>query len=168
MPVAQKKVERDADVALGMQLDAGAAFAGAKTEKRQRLTGALLAVSQWRAAPSRLLESLVGHATFAFMFRRAGLAAFGAVFEHIRAGEDAGQPLAARSLSARCRWELITAAVLLAFARVDLHAPPAPQVLASDASPWGFAVCCAEVPEPVVVEALRFSERRGEFVSHEG
>ena len=48
------------------------------------------------------------------------------------------------------------------------HAPPASQVLASDASPWGFAVCCAEVPEPIVVEALRFAEMRGEFVSLEG
>ena len=124
MPV-EKNVERDADVALGMQLDVGVDCAGAKAEKRQRLTCALLAVAQWRAVPSRLLESVVGHATFAFMFQRVGLAAFCAMFAHIRAGEDAGQPLAPRALSPRCRWELITAALILAFAKVDLGAPTA-------------------------------------------
>ena len=59
------------------------------------------------------------------MFQRVGLAAFGAVFAHIRAGEDAGKPLAPRALAPRCRWELITAALILAFAKVDLGAPTA-------------------------------------------
>merc|ERR1711904_449275 len=99
-----------------MELAASRHSVGAPAAKRARVTGALLAVAQWPAAPSRLLENLLGHCTFAFLFRRAGLAAFGAVFGHVRVGEDAGRPLEPRALSARSRWELITAAALVAFA----------------------------------------------------
>ena len=168
LPVSERKVERVASTALGMEIDPAARFAGAKVAKRQRVARALLAVAQWRAAPSRLMESLVGHATFAFMFQRVGLAAFGAVFAHIRAGEDAGKPLAPRALAPRCRWELITAALILAFAKVDLGAPTASLVLASDASPWGFAVCSATVPSTLAADALRFAELRGEYVALDG
>ena len=168
LPVSERKVERVASTALGMEIDSAARFAGAKVAKRQRVARALLAVAQWRAAPSRLMESLVGHATFAFMFQRVGLAAFGAVFAHIRAGEDAGKPLAPRALAPRCRWELITAALILAFAKVDLGAPTASLVLASDASPWGFAVCSATVPSTLAADALRFAELRGEYVALDG
>ena len=149
-----------------MELHGGSG--GAPRTKRQRLMHALLAVAQWNAAPSRLVESLLGHATYAFMFRRQGLAAFGAVFGHIQAGEDAGQPLAARPLSLRCRWELITGAVLLPFASVQFAAPVAPVVLASDASPWGCGVCAADAPVGLIDEALRFAELRGEYVSLDG
>ena len=51
-----------------------------------------------------------------------------------------GRPLAARPLSLRCRWELITGAALMPFASVHFAAPIAPVVLASDASPWGCGV----------------------------
>ena len=168
LPVAEHKVERDARKALGMELAPSRCSVGAPAVKRARVTGALLAVAQWSAAPSRLLENLLGHCTFAFLFRRSGLAAFGAVFGHIRVGEDAGRPLEARALSARCRWELITAAALLAFATVDLAAPVAQTVLASDASPWGYGVCRTEAPAELVSEALRFAELRGEHVALDG
>ena len=124
LPVAAHKVERHATKAIGMELRGGSG--GAPRAKRQRLMHALLAVAQWNAAPSRLVESLLGHATYAFMFRRQGLAAFGAVFSHIQAGEDSGRPLAARPLSLRYRWELITGAALLPFASVQFAAPVAP------------------------------------------
>ena len=168
LPVAAHKVERDAHKALGMELAPSRRSVGAPVSKRSRVTGALLAVAQWSAAPCRLLENLLGHCTFAFLFRRAGLAAFGAVFGHVRAGEDAGQPLVPRPLSARCRLELITAAALLAFARVDLAAPIANTVLASDASPWGYGICRATAPSGLVSEALRFAEMRGEHVALDG
>ena len=168
LPVAAHKVERDARKALGMELAASRHSVGAPAAKRARVTGALLAVAQWPAAPSRLLENLLGHCTFAFLFRRAGLAAFGAVFGHVRVGEDAGRPLEPRALSARSRWELITAAALVAFATVDLAAPIASTVLASDASPWGYGVCRAEAPDGLVSEALRFAELRGEHVALDG
>jgi len=168
LPVAEAKVERGAHKGLGMELDPRGACGGAPNSRRQQLTGALLAIGQWRAAPSRLLENVIGHATFAFMFRRAGLASFGAVFAHIRAGEDAGRPLAPRPLSARCRWELITAAALMPFACVDFGARVATTVLASDASASGFGVCRADVQLELVVEALRFAELRGEYVSLTG
>ena len=87
---------------------------------------------------------------------------------HISAGENAGRPLEPRALSARCRWELITAAALLAFATVDLAAPVATTVLASDASPWGYGVCRAAAPAALVSEALRFAELRGEHVALDG
>ena len=166
LPVAAHKVERHATKAIGMELRGGSG--GAPRAKRQRLMHALLAVAQWNAAPSRLVESLLGHATYAFMFRRQGLAAFGAVFSHIQAGEDSGRPLAARPLSLRCRWELITGAALLPFASVHFAAPIAPVVLASDASPWGCGVCAADAPVKLIDEALRFVELRGEFVSLDG
>ena len=168
LPVAKHKVERGTSVALGMEIDSARGLAGAPVAKRQRLISAFLAVAGWSAAPARLLECLIGHATYAFMFRRPGLAAFGALFDHIRAGEDAGCPLVARPLSARCKWELVTGAILLAFAAVDLGAPVSSAVLASDASPWGFGVCRASVPCELVVEALRFAELRGEYVSLDG
>ena len=168
LPVAAHKVEQDAHKALGMELATSRCTVGAPAAKRARVTGALLAVAQWSAAPSRLLESIVGHCTFAFLFRRTALAAFGAVFGHISAGENAGRPLEPRALSARCRWELITAAALLAFATVDLAAPVATTVLASDASPWGYGVCRAEAPAALVSEALRFAELRGEHVALDG
>ena len=73
-----------------------------------------------------------------------------------------------RALSARCRWELITAAALLAFACVDLAAPVSTSVLASDASPWGYGICRAEAPVGLVSDALRFAELRGEHVALDG
>ena len=168
LPVAEHKVERDAHKALGMELAPNRTTVGAPAAKRARVTGALLAVAQWSAAPSRLMENILGHCTFAFLFRRVGLAAFGAVFGHVRAGEDAGLPLQPRVLSARCRWELITAAALLAFACVDLAAPVSTSVLASDASPWGYGICRAEAPVGLVSDALRFAELRGEHVALDG
>ena len=104
------------------------------------------------------MENILGHCTFAFLFRRVGLAAFGAVFGYVRAGEDAGLPLQPRALSARCRSELITAAALLAFACVDLAAPVSTSVLASDASPWGYGICRAEAPVELVSDAVRFAD----------
>ena len=73
-----------------------------------------------------------------------------------------------RPLPARCRWELITAAALLAFATVDLAAPIANTVLASDASPWGYGICRATAPIGLVSEALRFAEMRCEHVALDG
>ena len=149
-------------------MEPGGRYTGALVSRRSRLCGALLAVSSWSAVASRLLESLIGHATYAFLFRHTCLASFGAVYGNVRAGEDAGKPLTRRPLSPRCRWELITAAVLLSFARMDMQAPLAEQVLASDASPWVCSVCCATAPLAVVGEALRFVELRGEYVSLDG
>ena len=58
--------------------------------------------------------------------------------------------------SAVC-WELATAAVLLPLLQLGLHSPVCPEVLASDASPWGFGVVAAEPAPELVADALRFA-----------
>ena len=146
LPVSERKVDRRATAGLGMELrDVGdAPHAGAPRAKWQRLIGALLAVALWSAVPSRLLETLAGHATWAFMFGRSGLSAFGSVFELIQQGAARG-PLRPIPMPATVAWELITVAVLLIFADVALHAPISSTVLATDSSPYGFGnrgLCC--------------------------
>ncbi len=162
LPVAERKVQRDAEAALGMEAPFGRSVAAAPRSKRQRVSHALLAVAEWPAVAPRLLEVLVGHATWAFLFRRAGLAAFGSIFALIHQCAD---PLVPVFLSGAVRWELITAAALLPLAEICLSAPTSREVLASDASLWGFGVCAAVPPVSLVGEALRCSELRGEYVS---
>ena len=165
LPVAEHKVEQDATVALGMELVQG--VGAAPRRKRQRLMSALLAVANWPAVPARLLEMLIGHATWAFLFCRVCLSTFGAVFSHIH-GEKGAHPLRSAPMAGSLRWELISAAVFLIFAEIPMSDAAAPTVLATDASPWGFGVCMAEPDMSLIQEALRFSELRGEYVSLDG
>jgi len=126
-----------------------------------------MAVASWPRVSARLMEVLLGHSVWAALFRRCGLAVFDGVFKFIQDGE-AADPHAARMLPGRVRWELLAAAALMCLLTVSLRASPCAEVIATDASPWGFGVVSARPGLGLVEEALRFGELRGEYVSLTG
>jgi len=168
LPISMKKVEWPTDgpiAALGAERSGGSV--GASREKRERLTAAMLCVGEWQRVSPEIVESMLGHAIWGWLFRRCGLAVLSDVFafvdEHRTSAGRGPQPF-----SRRHRWECITCGSLLCLARIDLGAHIMPEVLASDASLWGCGVVTAQAGEAAVREALRFCELRGEHVSLTG
>ncbi len=123
-------------------------------ERYHRLRQAIQGVLNRRKVSGRLLEVLIGHATFAGLTNRYTLSIFNVVYRFIRAHYD--KPA---TLWRTAREELISFRGLMIYLHADWTRPWNPYVTSSDASLSGFGIVSSTWSMEDVAEIGRCQER---------
>ncbi|CAE6957111.1 CACNA1H, partial [Symbiodinium sp. CCMP2456] len=140
--------------ALGIELDGSALCARISSKRFHKVRQAIKGLLRRRKVSGRVLEVIVGHATFCSLLCRPLLSVFNAVYKYIQSCY-----FNPSYLWDNVRQELITFAGAMIFLRADWWRSWSPYVTMTDASKGGYGVCCSTWPEKVVSDVGRVGER---------
>ena len=140
--------------ALGVELDGISLCARITSTRFHKVRQAIRSALKRRRISGRILEVIVGHATYCSLTRRPLLSIFNAEYKFIQSCYFAPVPLWE---SVRQELSIFAGAMLLL--RSDWWRSWSPHVAMSDSSKGGFGVCCSTWPENVVAEVGRLGER---------
>ena len=140
--------------ALGVELDGMSLCARITSKRFHKVRQAIRGALKRRRISGRILEVIVGHATYCSLMCRPLLSVFNAVYKFIQSCYFAPVPL-----WESVRQELSVFAGAMLFLRSDWWRSWSPRVTMSDSSKGGFGVCCSTWPENVVAEVGRLGER---------
>ena len=144
-------------VVLGCEFDGEEGVASAPRCRLAILATLTMQLVQIGTCTRNLLSTLLGCWIHVLLFRRALFSVLDSVF---REGLDRPKH-EVFCLSNQSRNELQMIAILAPMAHSDLRVHYSPYLYTTDASPWGGAVCKAEVGSKVTEELWRHSEQKG-------
>ena len=144
----------DRCTSLGVFIDGESGVVSLPPAKLARLVAACEFMSHRPVVTSRQVQRILGHITYACMLFRPLLAVTSSAYAFTRKGRPEAEKL--WPSVAKEFWHL---RCLLPLCVGHMKTTTRGEVFAADASDVGFAVCSAKVPQSLVDEAARWSER---------
>ena len=124
------------------------------------LMGIVFKVSSLGCSTVELLQIISGSLVSLFLFRRRLLSVLGSIFD---ACKNRGGREVVIKLSGRLKGELLICAFLLPFACANIRAKHSGRIVATDASHWGEAAVCCQIPAVAARELPRRCIRKSQF-----